>query len=217
MLCVKWGNKYDDSYVLRLRNMCERHLPPHEFVCITEAPVDGVQCNPLVCDLASWWQKNGLFQPGLFPGQNLYIDLDVVITSDLSPLVAAARTNPQSLWCVDDFSYSLLSPKLNMSDETRRLLGGPGTIQSSVMSWHGWPDSDVYKIWTEFDPAVMQELHGDQNWITRALWPEHIEFFPPGYIASYKYGNHQKAPCVVFHGEPKPHQVGDEWVKENWT
>lgn len=219
VLCVRWGDKYTEDYVYKLRDACERHLPAHEFVCITENPLEGVQCNPLVCDLPGWWQKVGLFAPGLFPGQNLYLDLDVVITDALAPLVAASRVDPLALWVEDDFSYSIRYPRdpASMAPGTRKLLGGPGTIQSSVMAWHGWPESKVYKVWEDFEPSVMDELHGDQNWITRALWPDAIEFFPAGLIKSYKYGNQKQAPVVVFHGEPKPHQVANDWVKEHWV
>lgn len=216
VICVKWGDKYDDTYVEHLRDMCFRHLPQHEFVCITDKPVEGVQCNPLVCDLPGWWQKVGLFQPGLFPGQNLYLDLDVVLTGSISPFLAAALVDPLKLWTLDDFGYPLRNPRKDMGEPTRKLLGGPGTVNSSVMLWHGWHDSVVYDIWNKWHPATMDELHGDQNWITQALYPGGIRFLPDGYAKSYKYSNRAIAPLVVFHGEPKPHQVEDDWVKENW-
>jgi len=216
VICVKWGDKYDDDYVLKLQAMCARHLPAHEFVCVTEKPVDGVQCNPLVCDLPGWWQKVGLFQPGMFPGNNLYLDLDVVITASLSSFFAALLTDAAKLWTLDDFSYSLRRPK-QVSDQIYRTLGGIGTINSSVMLWRGWHGSEVYRVWETFEPDVMEELHGDQNHITRALWPDSIRFLPDGFAQSYKYGQRQKAPIVIFHGDPKPADVNDEWVRENWA
>ena len=216
VLCIKWGDKYTDDYVLRLQAMCARHLPPHDFVCITDDPVDGVECNPLLCDLPGWWQKVGLFQRGLFPGWNMFLDLDVVITSSLAPLVAAAMTDKSALWCVDDFGYPLRNPRA-VSPDTRRMLGGVGTIQSSVMLWCGSPESQVYAAWDQFTPEVMEALHGDQNWLTQALYPQAVKFLPDGYVNSYKYGKHQQAPLSVFHGEPKPHQVADEWVLQHWA
>jgi hypothetical protein len=65
----------------------------------------------------------------------------------------------------------------------------------------------------------MRELHGDQNWITQCLWPNGISLLPLGLACSYKYRqlrNEPVAPIVVFHGEPKPHQVRDKWVRECW-
>jgi hypothetical protein len=38
VLCVKFGNKYGDDYVERLRNMVSRHMTiPYEFVCLTDS------------------------------------------------------------------------------------------------------------------------------------------------------------------------------------
>lgn len=217
VICVKWGDKYSDDYVFKLQSMAARHLPLHEFLCITDNPVDGVPCDPLVCDLPGWWQKIGLFQPGLFPGDNIYLDLDLVITDDISVFYNCLRIDPAKLWTLDDFSYSLRTPKQNISPETRKQLGGIGTINSSVMCWRGYAHSCVYDVWKTFDPSIMDELHGDQNHITQALYPDGIRFLPDGFANSYKYGHQTQAPLVVFHGDPKPADVSDEWVIKNWT
>lgn len=222
VICVKWGDKYPLDYVEKLANMCERHLPLHEFVCVTDDPpslsASRISFQPLVCDLPGWWQKVGLFRPGMFPGHNLFLDLDVVITESLRVLVEQSKIEPTKLYTLDDFSYSLRNPRplASLSSDLLAKLGGVGTINSSVMAWHGWPDSEVYKAWKDFDAEVMNVLHGDQNWITRALWPDSIRFFADGFVKSYKYGGRTEAPLVVFHGSPKPHEVNDTWVQENW-
>lgn len=216
VICVKWGDKYGEDYVYKLQSMCARHLPAHEFVCVTDEPVEGVTCYPLVCDLPTWWQKVGLFQRGLFPGDNLYLDLDIVITESIKPLVASLRLEPTKLWTVDDFGYPLRNPR-SVSAETQKLLGGEGTINSSVLAWHGDTQSEVYAVWDKFNPEVMDVLHGDQNWITQSLYPDSIRFLPTGYVRSYKYNKMQIAPVVVFHGEPKPHEVHEEWVRQHWA
>ena len=215
ILCVKWGDKYGPEYVEKLKAACERHIPHTEFLCITENPVQSVKCHPLICDLPGWWQKIGLFRPGFFEGPNLYLDLDVVITSSIDEMLEEA-TSRQCLYALDDFSYSLVNPKKGMDSHTKKLLGGIGTINSSVMFWDGNKGSAVDRVWDKFTPEIMDELHGDQNWITQALWPGGIKLWPSGFVKSYKYGNRQPAPIVVFHGDPKPHQVNDEWVLKNW-
>jgi hypothetical protein len=203
-VCV--GKKYSPEWVLRLKRMVERHLDGHEFVCISDWDIPGVTRIEPAPDLPGWWQKVALFRPGLLPGNNLYLDLDVVITGSLRPLVDLLNQDATKLWALDDFSYSLLKPKQGIGPDTKRLLGGDGTINSSVMLWNG---DHCFKAWADFDPAVMQELHGDQNWITRALWPN-INLIPAGLACSYKYHTMRGlggAAVTVFHGEPKVTQL----------
>ena len=152
-----------------------------------------------------------MFQPGLFPGENLYLDLDVVLTAP----VVLPKLNGK-LWTLDDFSYSIAKPRIVDDPHVRRLLGGAGTVNSSVMYWR---DDAASAVWDKFTPGIMDELHGDQNWITRALWPHGISLLPKGLANSYKYhimNGEKPAPIVVFHGEPKPSQLRERWLTENW-
>lgn len=213
VFCVKWGDKYGPDYVLRLQSMCRRHLPSHHFFCLTESPVAGVECPALPSSLPGWWAKIGMFQPGLMTGLDvLYLDLDVVITRDLFGMVALLETDRSRLWAPDDFSYSIVNPRRGLSPEQQRLLGGPGTINSSVMMWHG---DSCTKVWTDFTPAVMDEMHGDQNHISKTLWPD-INLIPSEWVKSFKYNQRQPGPVTVFHGNPKPTEVNDKWVREHW-
>lgn len=210
--CVKWGDKYGGDYVTTLQSMCRRHLAAHRFVCFTERDVAGVTCAPLPSDLPTWWSKVGLFKPGLFTGDVLFLDLDVVITDDIQPMVGLLEGDRSGLWIRDDFSYSLRVPKHGIGSATMRQLGGPGCCNSSVMMWHADTCRDV---WDYFDPKVMDVLHGDQNWITKILYPDKIRFLPDRWAGSYRYGG--SGVIKVFHGRTKPHMVpDDEWVKQCW-
>ena len=83
--CVKAGPKYGPEYVTRLRDGIKRNLKTeHDFVCYTDDPVPGVECEPLPADLPGWWSKLGLFK---LARPLIYFDLDVVITGDLTPIV----------------------------------------------------------------------------------------------------------------------------------
>jgi hypothetical protein len=204
VVCVKWGTRYGAEYVTRLQRGVQRHLTvSHRFVCLTENPVDGVECEPLPSDLPGWWSKLALFRPGLLPGNKLYLDLDVILTANIDALPALLELH-EGLWARDDFSYSRRVPRQDLDDTFRKLLGGPGTVNSSVMLW--WGDS-CRKVWDEFTPAVMNEVHGDQNFICRTLYPDQLRFIPDELVCSYKYHIRRgqgPAPVVVFHGDPKP-------------
>ena len=39
VLCVRWGDKYDDTYVKKLKELLDRHLTaPFNFYCLTDNP-----------------------------------------------------------------------------------------------------------------------------------------------------------------------------------
>lgn len=202
VICVKWGDKYGPEWVYRLRQMVARNLSiEHDFVCITDRPIPDVQCFPCVENLPTWWSKLSLFATN-FPGLNLYLDLDVVITGSIDKMVQENQS-PGYVHAPDDFSYSLLHPKQGLGEHMQRLLGGKGTINSSVMLWR---DDAGREAWDDFTRDKMDEVHGDQNWITQALWPEKLRLLTPGHVCSYKYHvqrGEKAAPIVVFHGEPK--------------
>ena len=207
VICVKWGDRYGEEWVFNLKRMVERNLTlDHEFVCLTDREIRGIKCLPTRPGLPGWWSKIGLFHPDSeYPGLNLYLDLDVVITNTINRIVAEAL--PGKITMRDDFSYSLKFPKPGIGGEAKRLLGGIGTLQSSIMMWHG---DQARRIWDEWDPAKMEEVHGDQNYITQVMYPDHAQFLPEEWACSYKYhimrGEPAK-PIVVFHGEPKITQL----------
>ena len=109
VICVKWGDKYGPKWVYNLRDMVARNLGKHEFVCMTDKPIDDVKCVPCEDGLPTWWSKIGLFKPGKFPGLNLYLDLDVVINAPIFDIIASAERGKLS--ARDDFSYSLKKPE----------------------------------------------------------------------------------------------------------
>lgn len=208
---VCWGKKYPDSYVRRLKNSVARQLNwPHEFVCLTDHPIEGVDCLPLQ-DLGKvkegWWYKVQLFRPDLFPSgaRILYLDLDVIVRREIASLAILETDEPLTM--VYNFGPNR----------------GHCAHNSSVMMWTAG-DTRVEQIYRLFTDDVMRHLHGDQCWIWRVLGPN-IANFPGGLICSYKYDVRPKgnkppteARIVVFHGDPKPDELVNQvtFVKEHW-
>ena len=191
--CVKTGTKYGPEYVRRLQAGVARHLPSrkdHEFVCFTDQAVEGVICEQLPADLPGWWAKVGLFK---LERPLLYFDLDVVITGDLTPLLEWDRFGIIKDWWLPMFNSSVM-----------RLTG------------------NETHVWDAFAKDPMQSMqlcrYGDQEFVTRHM-PD-ARTFPRAWLPSYKADRCQAAPpkdalAVVFHGLPKPCQVGG-WVAETW-
>lgn len=227
VLCVRYGNKYGKEYVERLRNMVQRHLTlPYEFVCLTDdpSPISGVRLiiEPNAGYAKPWWHKVHMFDPSLpISGRILYLDLDVLICGNIDKLVL--NKEEKDFFGIRDFNRKFI-PNWNI-------------LNSSVMSWEGGYHPD---IWTVFktDPTKAQRLHGDQDWIWQVA-RSRITFWPDQYIMSYKWELRERSETervsgklrfkttrnpiipkeccvVVFHGDPKPENIQDSFVVDNW-
>ena len=197
IVCVKQGRKYTAQYVNTLRDMVQRNLPASfegRFLCFTDDPA-GVECEtrPLPAGVTGWWSKLYLFDA--CRGRTLYFDLDTLIVGPLDDIAAY------------DGSFAIL-----------RDFYRPDGMQSSVMAWNG----DFSRIWQAWLDAGRPLLSGgDQEWVEQQIGQVDIwQDMHPGVFASFKgsrcwFGPAAGASVIVFHGEPRPHQVGG-WVAEVW-
>ncbi len=211
VLCVYYDAKgeagehlcpYTPEDVYALQRAVARNLPiSHQFFCLSndldpaEAAAHGVATLPLLGSETGWWAKVNLFNTNIVPLdlEVLYLDLDVVVRNDLVPIVGCQG----DLVMIENFGPNKPHAAHN----------------SSVMRWR--QTVDTAKIYDCFDSAVMDELHGDQCWIWRVMG-DAIRDFPDDRVRSYKYHCRGKGPSgdvVVFHGQPKPHQVNEPWVR----
>lgn len=210
--CVKWGSSYGPEYVNNLFAMIERHLGCDWWnpVCFTDnrSGIDSwAECRELPIDVDGWWNKLYLFSPDAFPkGERvLYFDLDTVILGDISELAK----------CRSDFAA--------LQDFYR-----PRGIGSGVMTWQAGAVDDFWTQWNAEDRPILSG--GDQAWIevmAHRKWGHHIlhhrvlqQLFP-GMFASFKAdcaaGAAPDARVVCFHGQPKPHNCGVQWIADAWT
>lgn len=209
--CMNTGGHAPDDEVRALRRQVDRHLSiEHEFMCITEKSVDGIDTVKPINDIPGFWGKVNLFAPTVSRKHNLWLDLDVTITQSIDALVAPLRGS--QLRICKNWAQS-----------------GHGGCQSSVMYWEGW---DAQIIFDEFDHNIAkwpprtdtfwpngQVQYGDQEWITylRDTQRLEVEYFDPAHVVSYKYHCREGLPpdslVQVFHGKPDPGDVNDDWVK----
>lgn len=208
------GNHAPVSEVLTLKRMVDRHLSlPHEFVCITEDSIDGIETVEPINDLPGFWGKVNLFAPEISRKRNLWLDLDVTITRCIDGFVDPLKTGKQ------------LRIALNWAQS------GWGGLQSSVMYYEG---QKAQHIFDDFDRSIAcwpprtntfwdngQVQYGDQEWCTylRDTGRLRVEYFNEGEVCSYKYhcagkGLPSASRVQVFHGRPNPGEVSDQWVKD---
>lgn len=213
--CVWWGDKYGIEYVQRLKAACDRNMPQdvaYEFHVLTDRlghtqqlHDEGMNCHSVWQDWPGWWQKVCLFDPVLW-GRNdrvLMLDLDIVVTG---PLIDMFRSSWHTT-AIANFGMNFRTSKYN---------------SSAVLFNTDGPAGAIYDDFLDTGPeAVMKELHGDQCWMWRVMG-DSMRVWPAGWVQSYKYDLRDRARlkpetrAVVFHGDPKPDAVSDQFVIDHW-
>lgn len=209
VMCVlKSGGDFTVDYVVRLRNMIARNTTiPYKFICLTdmEIPSDICESIKLKHNYNRWWSKIEMFRHGITNTERiLYFDLDSVITSNIDDILISGQ------------SFIALKPwnRTNQKD---------GLCASGMMAWeNGGTYSFIYNQFKISD--IGNCPRGDQEYISKVLTINHKKpvFFQDviNGIYSYKRNCRQGIPgnarVVCFHGRPRPHQVNEPWIKENW-
>jgi hypothetical protein len=199
--CVlKSGGDYGLEDVLKLRDRVLQHAGNYRnvrFVCFSDLDVsEHCERVHLEHNWPGWWSKKELFNPA-FKGALTYLDLDTVPVGDLSGLAAVK------------------GPAI-MRDVYR-----PDGLQSAIMVI---PQDKKSSIWRYFlsDPerhmrecTVRYTKWGDQGFL-EGHWQDakRLQDVLPGQIVSWKAnecaarGIPAEARLVVFHGKPRPRDVG---------
>ena len=230
--CVIHGDKYDWCYVERLYNMVKRHSTrPVRFHVFTEPDrsVPDHMIKHVLHDWPgiagpkkSWWYKMQMFEPGRILGRLLYFDLDTVIVDNIDWMQGL---DARFFWSIRDFRH-LWRPSWK-------------GMNSSVMLWD---TSRFAWIWREFqqnDVKTQARLfHGDQDFLNSVLTERDLKFMDESLIKSWRWqikdgGMDMKTriyrrpdagsvllpgvKILIFHGSPKPHDVHDPVIDQNWV
>lgn len=229
LIVLKWGNKYSPAYVLNLYNSARARCSiDFNFIVFTDN-TDG-----LAKDLGwqfiklpdwgftsekAWWYKLEIFSKhNSILGNNLYIDLDVVIIDDILPF-----------WEFEPTKFRICR------DFNRAFIRNYQNANSSIMAWK---DDSMHYLWNSFVKeikSITQQYRGDQDYINKQMrnsifWPDKWavswkwEAWRGGKINSTDYRKselktviHDDTKILVFHGNPKPHECDDILVKNIWS
>jgi len=206
--------------------MVARHYPtPHRFVCVTDDPVglEDIETIPIWSDGISIRPPEGRNWPSCyvrlrafaaeartwFGDRYVSLDLDTVITGDLTPLFD--RDEDFVIWNETDW---------------------PETQFYNASLWLHTPGTRE-QVWTTFDPARSpREAYragcrgGDQAWISYVLGPGQPVFTPADGVLSYR--RHIEltdgrlpphARVINFHGVVDPWSPAAQqldWVREHY-
>jgi hypothetical protein len=181
ILTVKWGDKYDSSYVNTLYHTIGEKST---FYCYTDDPV-GLDPDINVIDidneLEGVWNKLSMFQKdfGGIKGKIIYLDLDVFLQREINPLYDSydAFTMVKCYW----------KPLSELYNSEKYFIKTDMDINSSVMVWN---QNENIHIWEHFmtDPErFMHKYLGIDRFIFwEELAPKH--YFKPYLIYSRLFG-----------------------------
>lgn len=201
--------KYDERHVSTLARML-RHNGKHDLICVDDGSfpeVPGVlyvRMPQSLLDMRSYLPKSWAFSPEFHEivGERFAsIDLDVVITGDLAPLL----TSPFRIW--DAAKAEPYNTSLFVLE--------PGKHT---------------KVWTSLTPDRLREARngypywtGDQSWLAYVLGPGQPTFGEADGVIRYRPKRHRVAPVKgalahFFCGPfcPRTESEFSPWVKQAW-
>lgn len=221
---------YNHGHVRTLQAMAKRHLAmPHRFVCITDEEIPGVETVPV-----DWTKhvpgtcgvKLMLWRPdiGKVLGDRIfYLDLDVVITGTLDPLVD--RPEDVVLWHNPNFPL----PRRAFFQTSVQLL----TAGARPHLWHDF-DPMTTPVWHNGQAYIGHRFGGfEQAWLSERLdwdaeayWDHRDGIYGAGRLVNGQMGQGvqsvlpDNARIVSFPGNREPSQPGVQamhpWVKEHY-
>lgn len=225
-VCV--GKKYPTFYVNALyRQVKNNFKAPFEFYCVAdelEGADPGIKWIPAPIALPGWWNKLYLYSPYMPKGRLVYLDLDVVILQDFTDLIVDYHGDfmgdedhihfGHTTFGTGNTQYAL--PPIDCS------LGTALVVTNAHQHLHLWQFYIDNKRLVEEVFAT----HGDQVYVSWRLGGcfDLLERVAPDTHGFYSYKFDIKK-CKVelsqckfinFHGHPKPHESGEEFVRMAW-
>ena len=203
ILCVKWGDKYDHTYVEKLKEQCEQNCSvPFNFYCLTDNPT-----KPYDIQLPTTWDAyyhadrdffwayrkyyvfglgNNNFLPEIEGEQFLLLDLDVRIHQDLKYFFELPMDKP---WIVRGWWNNPNTVKQNFAKHKST------PLNSSVIRWNRNQLKDVFDNINRNAEVIFFTYPSADNYFNHHwynIWDEDASFFqgfPQGDIYSWYKGN----------------------------
>lgn len=198
-----WTNKeLGAEYVSKLYRGVKRNLStPHRFICFTN--IDDLPVDPAIekrdlpipykagClpKLYAYAPNNGL------QGRVVMMDIDIVVTGDLDEM----------------FSYNGYFMTRSTFKGAKLSGGDIAFFEAGTMNWI-W---NMDKEWTEGrERFIYREYLHDKMDFVQDLYPNQL-FSYKNHIR--KKGLPENARLVSCHGNPRPHEIKEKWIKEHWV
>ena len=215
IVTMKWGTLYSAEYVNVLYNaVCANVDGDCTFVCLTDEP-DGIAPGVIIHPIpdiglpdSAWkagaWPKLTVFLEKLYGlhGRALFIDLDTVISGDITEMFAF----PGTFVCLDSRPW--------------RYNSGPARTGTGIFSFEIGRLSAVVDHLAANMSEMLETYKNEQDFLHKEfpkLGYGNITYWPDNWLQSFKY--HLRQPLIIdrfrhpkeptakilcFHGRPRP-------------
>jgi len=223
VVCVCWGTKFPVEYVHKLKSMVERNTTvEHEFICLSDRPIDGIDVRILKPGYDGWWNKLQIFDPAHRLNRRVvYLDLDTLITNNID-------------WLLNYTGRFMGIEDVGSVNPHQQHL--KNVLQTAVLAFdytlhgHLWANLSVNEEYRSQFRGDGECLHATISPINRDL----LQHLYPGRLKSYKYQVYPNRPddktsILCFHGRPSIIQAMNEsvttplttyhpqkWISEYW-
>ncbi len=202
---------YDESWVDKLyRGIARNYKGMFDFICLTdknykfEEPIINKRLSMSV-DEYGWMCMVDMYRPGLCKGNRFTMGLDTIITGPMDDIL---NHNTRIGLCGDPYTPDWVCNAVTLASP-----------EFCDEYWDLWKNKnkDIMKECIFFgvpsEMAVLRKYYNDV---------ERLDVTFPDKILSYKAHIRRKkmlidnSSIVYFHGNPKPHQLKEEWIGEHW-
>ena len=196
IFCIKWGDKYDDSYVEKLKKQCDKNCSvDFNFYCFTDNPIRDYDIQlPTYLDKYYdqdkgffWaWRKCYMFSDDYVDGDKfLFLDLDVVVHQDLKYFFELPMHKP---WIVRGWWNDMETVKKNYAKRKST------PLNSSVIRWNRGQMKPVLQQVKNNAEVIFFTYPSLDNYFAHHWydpWKDEgeIQGFPKGDIYSWYKGN----------------------------
>jgi hypothetical protein len=210
-----YSSGFSPAYADRVARNIYRHAGSRtEVVVLTDYPADdfteGQTLLPFQHPERGWCSLMELFRPDVVRGGALLIGLDTVFVGGLDRVWNAIR----------EHGYIACGGRTNLPDAFSNSVVGIDAKHAAAV-WEDWCHRRTADL-----PNKRYWLYGafsEMFWLrdrhpSNAYWQKVL----PGRVVSYKQHLDRMRPgddvaICYFHGEPKPHNLADEWIKREWA
>lgn len=193
------GSVYTKEWVYKLKRGIELNCTiAHNFYCLTNEQLPGINTIKLEHSYPGWWSKMELCRPDI-KGRMHYLDLDTIITGNIDFFLEERESLLFRDWLYPSQRESAMFV-LNEDDRTQVWDFWTSDVAGNSFNFVG--DGRVYNFCIGKSVSTLQEKHPGRIYTWKAMKQDHI---PMG------------CKVLVFSGRPKQCDFKeDHWIRKHY-